>query len=259
MSYIPSIVKELTETPLCISSTKTIHLDANRVAAVAAVRREELPRSEEFEDLQTSTNVLPENYIRRADYGPNKPAEARKIRIIPPVPFKIPASLSVVEQKKPALNRAQLISIAAKRLQKELLKMEKDPRPGCSARLKSDDLFVWEATIEGPADSPYEGGKFKLNISFPDRYPFDPPKVIFRTKIYHCNISSDGVISLDALYKNWTPALEVSTLLLSIQSFLTDCNPDRPLVPFIADQYKNNRQLHDKICKEWTKKYASGQ
>ena len=59
------------------------------------------------------------------------------------------------------------------------------------------------------------------------------------------------------LHENWTPLLTVPTML-SIQSFLTDCNPNNPLVPAIADQYKNNREVHDKICEESTKKYAFG-
>ena len=88
---------------------------------------------------------------------------------------------------------------ATKRLQKELKEMSEISLSSIGACLKEDNLFEWEASIQGPPGTPYEGGTFILDFIFPARYPFEPPKVTFRTKIYHCNISSDGFISLDLL------------------------------------------------------------
>ena len=109
----------------------------------------------------------------------------------------------------------------------------------------------------GPEDSPYQGGVFFLNIVFPPDYPFKPPKVTFTTKIYHCNINSNGSICLDILKDQWSPALTISKVLLSISSLLTDANPDDPLVPEIANLYKNNREQHDNTAREWTQRYAT--
>ena len=83
--------------------------------------------------------------------------------------------------------------------------------------------------------------------------------VTFKTKIYHCNISSDGYISLNILGSDWAGSMSIRTTLLSIQSFFTDCNPDDCLVPEIAAQYVNDRNEHDRVCREWTKKYATGE
>ena len=123
--------------------------------------------------------------------------------------------------------------MALKRIQKELIELNDEPPSNCSAGPVDDDLFKWNATILGPEDSPYQGGIFSLNINFPADYPFKPPKINFETKIYHCNINSNGAICLDILKDNWSPALTIPKVLLSISSLLTDPNPDDPLVPNI--------------------------
>ncbi|XP_053464407.1 ubiquitin-conjugating enzyme E2 D4 isoform X2 [Nycticebus coucang] len=132
--------------------------------------------------------------------------------------------------------------MALKRIQKELTDLQRDPPAQCSAGPVGNDLFHWQATIMGPNDSPYQGGVFFLTIHFPTDYPFKPPKVAFTTKIYHPNINSNGSICLDILRSQWSPALTVSKVLLSICSLLCDPNPDDPLVPEIAHIYKADRE-----------------
>ena len=97
----------------------------------------------------------------------------------------------------------------------------------------------------GPEDSPYQGGVFFLSIHFPNDYPFKPPKVTFQTKIYHPNVNSNGAICLDVLKDQWSPALTVSKILLSISSLLNDPNPDDPLVPEIAQIYKADKSSYE--------------
>eukprot|EP00727_Mastigamoeba_balamuthi_P014142 m51a1_g9350 putative ubiquitin-conjugating enzyme e2 e1 isoform x1 (158) ;mRNA; r:118722-119438 len=146
---------------------------------------------------------------------------------------------------------------AARRIQKELLDITSDPPANCSAGPKSEDsLYEWIATIAGPPNSPYAGGLFYLDVHFGPEYPFKPPKVSFRTRIYHCNINASGQICLDILKDNWSPALTISKVLLSISALLADCNPDDPLVSTIAQQYINDRAAHDRKALEWTRRYA---
>lgn len=146
--------------------------------------------------------------------------------------------------------------MALKRITKELKDLTNDPPTNCSAGPNGDDIFHWQATIMGPPDSPFQGGVFFLNIHFPTDYPFKPPKCQFTTKIYHPNINSNGGICLDILKDQWSPALTVSKVLLSICSLLTDPNPDDPLVPEIAQMYKTDRAKYEAVAREWTRKYA---
>ncbi len=118
------------------------------------------------------------------------------------------------------------------------------------------DQYHWQATIMGLDDSPYAGGVFYLNIHFPTDYPYKPPKCNFTTRIYHPNINSNGQISLNILYDEWTPALTISKVLLSISSLLTDPNPEMHMVPEIAHIFNKNRPLFEANAREWTLKYA---
>ncbi|EEQ82047.1 hypothetical protein NCER_101313 [Vairimorpha ceranae BRL01] len=146
-----------------------------------------------------------------------------------------------------------------KRLLSEARTMKVEPPPGCSAGPKNDnELDKWIACIMGPPGSAYEGGVFKLDITFPPDYPFKPPKIFFNTKIYHCNIYNRE-ICLDILKNEWSPALTIDKVLLSLIALLQDPNPDDPLFKEAADLYKTNRQEFNRKAREWTKLYAECQ
>ena len=144
----------------------------------------------------------------------------------------------------------------SRRLKKELKTIFKDPVAFCSAGPVDNDLYTWNATIVGPSDSPFEGGIFYLKIKFPVDYPYRPPKCVFTTKVYHPNINSSGAICLDILKDQWSPALTISKVLISITSLLCDPNPKDPLVTDIAHEFVNNRQQYFKRAKAYTEKYA---
>eukprot|EP00764_Aduncisulcus_paluster_P008608 gnl/Carplike_NY0171/280_a395_5192.p1 GENE.gnl/Carplike_NY0171/280_a395_5192~~gnl/Carplike_NY0171/280_a395_5192.p1 ORF type:complete len:152 (+),score=40.16 gnl/Carplike_NY0171/280_a395_5192:38-493(+) len=145
-----------------------------------------------------------------------------------------------------------------KRIQKELMELKRDAPAGISAGpVSDDDLTNWEGFLYGPPDSPYEGGMFFLTIKFPSNYPYSPPQMKFTTKVYHPNISSSGSICLDILKSHaWSPALTISSVLLSLASLLTDPNPDDPLEGGAASLFKSDRKRYDETVREWVRKYA---
>lgn len=148
--------------------------------------------------------------------------------------------------------------MSSKRILTELKDLRKDPPANCSAGPAGDDIFKWEGVIMGPSDSPFAGGVYNLRIQFPVDYPFKCPNITFTTKIYHPNISSSGVICLDILKSQWSPALTIGKVLLSICSLLTDPNPADPLMPEIAHEYITNKAKYDATAREWTMMYAQG-
>jgi ubiquitin-conjugating enzyme (huntingtin interacting protein 2) len=111
--------------------------------------------------------------------------------------------------------------------------------------------------LNGPRDTPFEGGVFYVDIQLDDQYPFVPPKMRFITKLWHPNISSaNGAICLDILKDQWSPALTLKTALLSLQALLSSPQPDDPQDAVVARQYLSSLADYQATAKQWTQTYA---
>ncbi|KAK0538403.1 E2 ubiquitin-protein ligase peroxin 4 [Tilletia horrida] len=93
-----------------------------------------------------------------------------------------------------------------------------------------EDLFEWFAVMRGPAGGAYEGGVFELSIQVPAQYPTKPPKMNFKTRIWHPNVSwKSGEICLDILAAQWSPAWTLSSACTAVLALLDAPEPDSPL------------------------------
>lgn len=133
-----------------------------------------------------------------------------------------------------------------------------DSKNECIKSIKqiNNSIFHWEVVIVGPMDSPFKDGLFLLDVNFPKEFPFKPPTIVFKTRVYHPNINQTGAICLDILKDAWSPALTIQKVLLSISSLLVDPNPNDPLDTEAANLFKNNRTAYNNKVIEYVKKYS---
>ncbi|KAF8820359.1 ubiquitin-conjugating enzyme subfamily protein [Cardiosporidium cionae] len=143
------------------------------------------------------------------------------------------------------------------RLRKELQDTQCLPEAEIYVHTVENDLHRWKGYIKGPDGTPYEGGRFVLDVAIPQRYPYTPPKIKFLTKIWHPNISSQtGAICLDILQAEWSPAITIRTALLSIQALLAAPEPDSPQDAEVAKMYKRSIQEFNITASTWTNTFA---
>jgi len=122
-------------------------------------------------------------------------------------------------------------------------------------KYNGDELFNLSAYIDGPVDTPYQGGVFKVDITLPSNYPFAAPECIVKTQIYHPNVSDNGNICLNVL-KQWKPSITIKEVVENIISLLVSPNPDDSLSANIGQQYINNYDKFVQTAREYTSKYA---
>mmetsp|Transcript_8207 Transcript_8207/g.13259 ORF Transcript_8207/g.13259 Transcript_8207/m.13259 type:complete len:165 (+) Transcript_8207:180-674(+) len=145
------------------------------------------------------------------------------------------------------------------RLMTDLKEMHNEPPEGCSAAPANDNnLFVWNASIIGPDESPWEGGIYGLRLHFPDSYPSKPPKVRFTCEMFHPNVYSDGTLCLDIIQDQWSPIYTTSTILTSIQSLLTDPNPNSPANAEAAKLFTSDVKEYKKRVRSIASKSLEG-
>ena len=145
---------------------------------------------------------------------------------------------------------------ARKRLMRDFKRLQKDAPAGIQAAPLDNNVMAWQAVIFGPDDTAWEGGTFKLLLEFTEEYPNKPPAVKFLSKIFHPNVYGDGKICLDILQNQWSPIYDIAAILTSIQSLLSDPNPQSPAnseasTLFESDKREYHRRVRKVVEESW--------
>ncbi|XP_073421680.1 ubiquitin-conjugating enzyme E2 G1-like [Dendrobates tinctorius] len=139
-------------------------------------------------------------------------------------------------------------------LRKQLAELNKNPVEGFSAGLIDDnDIYKWEVLLIGPQDTLFEGGFFKVHLTFPADYPLRPPKMKFITEIWHPNVAKNGDVCISILHEpgedkfgyekpeeRWLPIHTVETIMISVISMLADPNSDSPANVDAAKEWRED-------------------
>ncbi|KAF2718685.1 hypothetical protein K431DRAFT_322260 [Polychaeton citri CBS 116435] len=151
-----------------------------------------------------------------------------------------------------------------RRLQKEIQSVLEDKHCGITLASPSGgdaseltDLTHFHGHFKGPPDTPYEGGKYHVDIRIPSDYPFKPPEMRFITKIWHPNVSSQtGAICLDTLKEAWSPILTLKSALISLQSLLSSPEPKDPQDAEVAVMLLKRPDEFAHVARQWAIRYA---
>jgi len=150
---------------------------------------------------------------------------------------------------------------ATRRLNKELSDIRGATTPGKTKvfqdiRVDESNILQWQGLI-CTDQPPYNKGAFKIEINFPAEYPFKPPKITFKTKIYHPNIDEKGQVCLPIISpENWKPATKTDQVIQALAALINDPEPEHPLRADVAEEYSKDRKKFMKSAEEFTKKHA---
>ncbi|ELP94785.1 ubiquitin-conjugating enzyme E2, putative [Entamoeba invadens IP1] len=149
-----------------------------------------------------------------------------------------------------------------KRITGELSKMQKNTEGWFSVQTSEGNIKLWNITVNGPENSPFEGGKFKLKIVLPDEYPQKPPVLTVETKVYSPIVNPDDhticapILQTDNKPENWAPTKTIYDVILTFRTMLGDLKTEHVSDPTVAQVLSENPEKFKKTAKEWTKLYA---
>ncbi|XP_054582370.1 ubiquitin-conjugating enzyme E2 L3-like [Eptesicus fuscus] len=146
---------------------------------------------------------------------------------------------------------------ASRRLVKELEEIRKSGMKSFrNIQVDEANVLTWQGLLV-PDNPPYDKGAFRIEINFPSEYPFKPPKVTFKTKIYHPNIDEKGQVCLPVLSaERWKPATKTGQVIQSLVALVNDPQPEHPLRADLAEEFSTDRGTFCANAEEFTRRYG---
>ena len=91
-----------------------------------------------------------------------------------------------------------------------------------------DKQNIWHVSFVMPENTVYANEQYTLQFAFDDKYPFECAEVKFIGKPpEHEHVYANGYICLSTLSTDWTPALQTSSVVVSIISMLASAKAKR--------------------------------
>ncbi|GKU95240.1 hypothetical protein SLEP1_g8623 [Rubroshorea leprosula] len=122
----------------------------------------------------------------------------------------------------------------------------------------NDGMQEFYVEFNGPKDSPYQGGLWKIRVELPDAYPYKSPSIGFVNKIYHPNVDEmSGSVCLDVINQTWSPMFDlVNVFEVFLPQLLLYPNPSDPLNGEAAALMMRDRAAYEQRVKEYCEKHA---
>jgi len=122
----------------------------------------------------------------------------------------------------------------------------------------NDGMHEFYVHFNGPIDSPYQGGVWRVRVQLPDAYPYKSPAIGFVNKMYHPNIDEmSGSVCLDVINQTWSPMFDlVNVFEVFLPQLLLYPNPSDPLNGEAAALMMRDRTAYEQRVKEFCEKYA---
>uniref|UniRef100_A0A3Q2D2I1 E2 ubiquitin-conjugating enzyme n=5 Tax=Cyprinodontoidei TaxID=8087 RepID=A0A3Q2D2I1_CYPVA len=175
----------------------------------------------------------------------------------PSLPLQTEVQRSRSHGKKQEEDELGTTMTSTRRLGKELDDMRKSGMKHFrNIQVDESNILTWQGLIV-PDCPPYDKGAFRIEIIFPAEYPFKPPKITFKTKIYHPNIDEKGQVCLPIIsVENWKPATKTCQVIQCLIALVNAPQPEHPLRADLAEEYTKDRAKFMKNAEEFTKKHS---
>uniref|UniRef100_A0A8H7TJP3 UBC core domain-containing protein n=1 Tax=Bionectria ochroleuca TaxID=29856 RepID=A0A8H7TJP3_BIOOC len=125
-----------------------------------------------------------------------------------------------------------------------------------TSRWNRQEFFV---RFKGPAETPFEGGLWKVHVELPDTYPYKSPSIGFVNRIFHPNIDElSGSVCLDVINQTWSPMFDMINIFeVFLPQLLRYPNPTDPLNGEAAALLIREPKNYEIKVKEYVQKYAN--
>eukprot|EP01121_Diplochlamys_sp_Union-15-3_P019165 TRINITY_DN715_c0_g1_i1.p1 TRINITY_DN715_c0_g1~~TRINITY_DN715_c0_g1_i1.p1 ORF type:complete len:236 (+),score=59.02 TRINITY_DN715_c0_g1_i1:83-790(+) len=127
------------------------------------------------------------------------------------------------------------------RAQKDLNELDLSATPGVEPKFPDENNIMNFNVFVTPTDGLYKGATFEFNLIVPTSYPYDPPKAVCKTLVYHPNIDFQGAVCLNILRADWKPVLTLGSVFFGLMTLFLEPNPDDPLNKEAAELMINKR------------------